>query len=104
MGLLPASNDNETEYDKAVRNIWPILFTWSQASGMLNVTESTLSCLHLNKITSGSRDPNASNKGSNGDNRDSGDGDKPGTAGTYSVPTLGATLLLAVFASWIIFL
>ncbi|KAL6884429.1 hypothetical protein GGI43DRAFT_433381 [Trichoderma evansii] len=99
MGLPPASNNNETEYDNAVRNIWPVLFTWSQGSGTVNVTESALRCLRPNNITSGSRDPDASNQEGNGNSGKKGNG----TAGTYYMPPLGATLLLAVFTFYLMF-
>lgn len=101
IGLEPTSNNNETEYDTAIRNIWPVLFTWSHVSSTSNVSEVALRCLRPNNITSGSRDPNALNKGGNGDG---GNGDHPGTAGTYSLPNLGVTLLLVVSASWFMFL
>ncbi|EHK21782.1 uncharacterized protein TRIVIDRAFT_222752 [Trichoderma virens Gv29-8] len=103
-GFPPASENNETEYDTAVRNIWPVLFTWSHASGTsdnITMAASTLRCLRPSNVTSGSRDPNESSKGSNGDK---GSSDHPGAAGTNSVPTLAATLLLTAFASCLIFL
>ncbi|KAL7917141.1 hypothetical protein ACQKWADRAFT_307463 [Trichoderma austrokoningii] len=101
IGLEPTSNNNETEYDTAIRNIWPVLFTFSHVSSTANVSNAALRCLRPNNITNGSRDPDASNNGGNGDG---GSGDHPGTAGTYSVPNLGATLLLAVSASYFMFL
>ncbi|KAK1238856.1 hypothetical protein MKX08_005917 [Trichoderma sp. CBMAI-0020] len=86
MGLEPMSSDNETEYDAAIRNIWPVLFTWSHVSKAINVTDAALRCLRPSNVASGSRDPDTSNMTGNGD---SGNGDHPGAAGTYSVPNLG---------------
>jgi hypothetical protein len=99
--LEPTSSDSKTKYDAAIKNIWPVLFTWSHVSDTINVTTAALRCLRPSNVTSGGQDPDASNKTGNGD---SGNGDHPGTAGTYSIPNLGATLLLAVSASSFMFL
>ncbi|EHK47826.1 hypothetical protein TRIATDRAFT_44961, partial [Trichoderma atroviride IMI 206040] len=101
MGLEPTSSDNETEYDAVIRHIMPVLFTWSHVSNTINITVAALRCLGPSNVTCGSRDLDASNKTGNGDN---GNGDHPGIAGTYSVPNLGATLLLEVSASCFMFL
>ncbi|PNP50085.1 hypothetical protein THARTR1_09217 [Trichoderma harzianum] len=103
-GLPPTSENNETEYDAAVRNIWPVLFTWSHTSSTpdnFTSTTSALRCLRASNITSGSRDPNPSNKGGNGDK--GGDGHSNAT-GPNSVPTLWLTVFLMGFASGVTFL
>ncbi|KAL6689698.1 hypothetical protein J3F84DRAFT_391583 [Trichoderma pleuroticola] len=103
-GLPPTSENNETEYDAAVRNIWPVLFTWSHTSStpdnFTSIT-SALRCLRASNITSGSRDPNASNKGGNGDKGDDGHSN---AAGPNSVPTLWLTVFLMGFTSGLTFL
>ncbi|UKZ72058.1 uncharacterized protein TrAtP1_012995 [Trichoderma atroviride] len=107
-GSAPASENDETEYDTAIRNIWPVVFTWSHTSGTPpdNTTKgaSTLRCLRPNNIASGSRDPNAPKKGGNGDDGDKGNGDHPGAASINSMPSLGAMLLLTASASWFMLL
>ncbi|KAK4060781.1 uncharacterized protein Triagg1_10624 [Trichoderma aggressivum f. europaeum] len=103
-GSAPASENNETEYDAAVRNIWPVLFTFSHTSNTPeNITSvtSTLRCLRASNITSGSRDPEASNKGGDGDNGDDGHSN---AAGPSSVPTLWLTVYLMAFTSGLAFL
>ncbi|KAL7930224.1 hypothetical protein V8C35DRAFT_283598 [Trichoderma chlorosporum] len=102
-GSAPTSGNNQTEYDNAVTNIWPVLFSWSHVSGASNTTAvtSTLRCLRPSNITSGSRDPNATKNGDGGDN---GNNDHPGVAGTNSAPALGITLLLTTLASGLVFL
>ncbi|KAL7904784.1 hypothetical protein GGI35DRAFT_484297 [Trichoderma velutinum] len=98
-GLSPASENNETEYDAAVRNIWPVLFTWGHTTSTPDNTTtvtSALRCLRASNITSGSRNPDASNNGGNGDKGDDGHGN---AAGPSPLPTLWMTVFLATLAS-----
>lgn len=67
----------------------------------MTTTTSALRCLRASNITSGSRDPNASNKGGNGDNGDDGHSN---AAGLNSAPTFWLTLFLMGFASGLAFL
>ncbi|KKP01712.1 hypothetical protein THAR02_06171 [Trichoderma harzianum] len=100
----PTSENNETEYDSAVRYIWPVILTWSHTSNTpdnMTTTTSALRCLRASNITSGSRDPNASNKGGNGD---SGDDGHSNAAGLNSAPPFWLTLFLMGFASGLAFL
>ena len=77
-GSSPTSRGNDTAYDQAVTNIWPMITSWHHATGSgSGQSSASVRCLRAEQITDQSRqpdgvpnrDPNHASKGSTTSNK-----------------------------------
>jgi hypothetical protein len=114
LGSQPTGFQNDTEYDIAVTNVWPILFVWDhqQGSSGQHDTIADLRCLRANQVMSGSRTPssvpsrgdaveqkNNPSGGSGGNGGSSGPSGPQGSGAVSSATIFSGGLVLALAAS-----
>lgn len=70
-GSQPTAPDNDTEYDIAITNIWPVLFSWHHESDSGTSSTASLRCFRTDRVAYDSRESDGvPNRGDEEDDED----------------------------------